>query len=156
MNVNITEKVQETNMKKVSTEELITGELECYLDGVLSCCDLDGGALDQYVTGKALDLLKKLPKEERPYAIGKALGTVNYDCINGFPYNQEENEFFLPQTEFEIDITDIILENPNDFYVKEIGGCKLAYYALNYGAFIALDLDKLEGYVQDYLTDQKN
>ena len=153
MKVNITEKVQETSMKKVSTADLVTMELESYLDGILTCCDLDGGALDQYVTGKALDLLKRLPKEERPYAIGRALGTVDYNCVNDFPYNQYANELLLPPTEFEIDITDIVLENPDDFYIKEGSGRKLAYYALNYGAFIALDIDRLEEYVNDYLAE---
>jgi len=141
---------------KVSTAELVTMELENYLDGILSGCDLDDTNLDRFVTGKALELLKRLPQSERAYAIGKVLAKPDYDCVNGFPYNQEESEFFMPPTEFEIDITHLELENPDDFYVREIGGCKLAYYAMNYGAYIALDLDKLEEYVQDYLTDQKN
>lgn len=140
-------------MKKVSTADLVTMELKTYLDGILTCCDLDNGALDQYVTGKALDALKRLPKEERPYAIGRALGTVDYNCVNPFPHKQKESEFFLPQTELEIDITDIVLESPNDFYIREVSDCKLAYYALNYGAYIDLDLNRLEKYVNDYLAD---
>jgi len=39
-----------------------------------------------------------------------------------------------------------------DFYIQKIGDCKLAYYALNYGAFIPLDLDELEKYVTEYLN----
>lgn len=143
-------------MKKISTEELITLELESYLDGVLSCFDFDDSNLDRFVTGRALELLEKLPESERAYAIGRALGTVDYDCINSFPFPQSENEFFLAPTEFEIDITHLELEEPEDFYIRKMGDCKLAYYALDYGAFIGLDLDRLAKYVTDYLTDQEN
>lgn len=140
-------------MKKVSTEELITRELESYLDGLLTGCDLDDGALGQYVTGKALELLKKLPEDERPFAIGNVLAKPDFSCINPFPYNQRGNDFLLPPTEFEIDITNMVLEGPDDFYIREVGGCNLAYYTLDYGAFITLDLDGLEKYVTDYLAD---
>ena len=140
-------------MKRISTEGLITQELKSYLDGVLSCFDFDNDSLEHYVTGRALELLKKLPEEERSYAIDKALAEPDYGCVNSFPYNQKESEFFLPPTEFEIDITNIVLENPNDFYIKEDSGRKLAYYAVSYGAFVALDIDRLEEHINDYLTD---
>jgi hypothetical protein len=143
-------------MKKISTVDLVTGELKNYLDGVLSCFNFCDSNLGQYVTGKALELLKKLPESERACAIVSALGTVDYDCINGFPYPQDEDEFLLPPTELEIDITNIALETPEDFHIEKMGDCKLAYYALDYGAFIGLDLDKLEEYVTEYLEDQKN
>jgi hypothetical protein len=143
-------------MKKISTVDLVTGELKNYLDGVLSCFNFCDSNLGQYVTGKALELLKKLPESERACAIGRALAEPDYNCINGFPYNQSDDEFLLPPTELEIDITNIALESPDDFYIQKIGDCKLAYYALDYGAFIALDLDKLEEYVTEYLEDQKN
>jgi len=58
---------------KVNTEELITAELKNYLDGVLSCLDFDNDNLEHYVTGKALELLKRLPQEERSCAIGEVL-----------------------------------------------------------------------------------
>ena len=141
-------------MKKISTEELITWELESYLDGVLSCFSLDDTNLDRFVTGKALELLEKLPESERAYAIGKVLAKPDYDCINGFPCSQGDDDFFLPSTEFEIDITRLKLESPDDFHVRKMGDCKLAYYSMDYGAFIAMDLDKLADYVSDYLADQ--
>ena len=141
-------------MKKISTETLVTCELECYLDGVLSNFSFDDTNLEQFVTGRALELLKKLPSSERSYAISKAIAAPNYDCVNGFPCNQGEDEFFLPCTEFEIDITNMKLQSPEDFFIREIGDCKLAYYSLDYGAFIALDMDKLAEYVSDYLADQ--
>ena len=140
-------------MKKVSTEELVTRELDSYLSGVLSCYRFDDGTLDRFVTGKALESIKRLPTHMRAYAIGYALGTVDYQCINGFPYPQAEDEFFLAPTEFEIDVTQLKLEEPEDFYIRKTGDCKLAYYSLNYGAFIALDLNRLEKYVNDYLAD---
>lgn len=142
----------EKEMKKVNTEELITRELESYLDGVLSCFDFNDDNLERYVTGKALELLKKLPKEERPFAIDNVLAKPDFSCINDFPYNQREDDFLLPPTEFEIDITNMALEEPDDFYIRGVGGCNLAYYALIYGAFITLDLDKLADYVSDYLN----
>ena len=143
-------------MKKVSTEELITAELENYLEGVLTCCDFDNSNLDRYVTGRALELLEKLPENERPRAISEALGTVDYGCINAFPYPQDDDEFLLPFTEFEIDITNAALESPDDFCITTgTGDCKLAYYAINYGAYIPLDLNKLEAYVSAYLTENK-
>lgn len=143
-------------MKKISTEALITWELESYLDGVLSCFDFDDSNLDRFVTGRALELLEKLPDSERSYAIGKVLAKPDYDCINSFPYPQGDNEFFLPSTEFEIDITRLKLQSPDDFCIREIGDCKLAYYALDYGVYIGLDLDKLADYVADYLAAQEN
>lgn len=143
-------------MKKVSTIDLVTWELESYLDGVLSCFDFCDGILDRFVTGGALDLLEKLPERERAYAIREAIAAPNYDCINFFPCPQGDNEFFLASTEFEIDITNIALENPDDFCIRKMGDCKLAYYALDYGAYIGLDLEKLEAYVTDFLADQEN
>lgn len=143
-------------MKKISTEELITWELESYLDGVLSCFDFCDSNLGRYVTGKALELLEKLPECERSYAISKALAAPDYDCINGFPYPQADNEFFLPCTEFEIDVTNIKLQSPEDFYIRKTGDCKLAYYSIIYGAYIGLDLNRLEKYVSDFLADQEN
>jgi len=83
---------------------------------------------------------------------GRAL---TYSCINSFPYNQRESEFFLPSTEFEIDISHLELEEPEDFYIRKTGDCKLAYYSLDYGAFIALDLDRLNQYVTGYLAENK-
>jgi len=141
-------------MEKISTIDLVTWELESYLDGILTCCDFDNDSIEQYVTGEALELLKRLPECERAYAIGSALAAPDYDCINCFPYPRGDNEFFLPPTEFEIDITDMKLESPEDFYIQKTGDCKLAYYAMEYGAFIALDLDKLADYVSNYLADQ--
>lgn len=141
-------------MKKISTEELITWELESYLDGVLSCFDFNDDNLEQYVTGKALELLKRLPESERSYAISRVISSPDYDCINGFPCNQGDDEFFLPCTELEIDISRMKLESPDDFCIRKMGDCKLAYYGIDYGAFIALDLDSLEKYVSDYLRDQ--
>lgn len=142
-------------MKKISTADLITLELESYLDGLLSCCDFDDSNLGRYVTGAALELLEKLPERERAYAISRVISSPDYDCINGFPYPQSDNEFFLPPTELEIDITNMKLEDPEDFCIRKMGDCKLAYYALDYGAFIGLDLDILEKYVTDYLTDRE-
>ncbi len=98
----------------------------------------------------------RLPREERPYAIGKVLAEPDYSCINGFPCSQGEDEFFLPPAEFEIDVTDIGLETPEGFHEERMGDCTYVYYNMDYGAFIALDLDKLEEYVTDYLEDQKN
>lgn len=143
-------------MKKISTEELTTSALESYLDGILSCFDFGDIDLDRYVTGKSRDLLEKLPESEWSYAIGRALGAVDHDCIKCFPWPQKDYEFFLPPTELEIDITHLELEEPDDFYIREVSGRKLAYCAMEYGASIALDLNRLEEYVQDYLTDQKN
>ena len=142
-------------MEKISTIDLVTWELESYLDGILTCCDFDNDSIEQYVTGKAQELLEKLPECERAYAIGSALGAVDYDCINPFPCPQGDNEFFLPGTEFEIDITDMKLESPEDFYIRKTGGCKLAYYSIDYGAFIGLDLDQINRYVTEYLAENE-
>ncbi len=140
-------------MKKTSTEELITWELKSYLDGVVSCFDFCDDNLDRFVTGAALDLLKRLPESERSYALGEVLAAPDYGCINGFPCPQSDGEFFLAPTELEIDITNIALETPEDFCIRKIGDCKLAYYALDYGAYIPLDLDGLSQYVTDYLAE---
>jgi hypothetical protein len=139
-------------MKKISTKDLIARGLESYLDDVLSCFDFNDYNLDQHVTGRARELLEKLPESERTSAISRAISRPDYGCINCFPFPQKDYEFFLPPMALEIDITNIALEEPEDFYIQKFGDRKLAYYYMDYGAFIDLDLDKLEKYITEYLN----
>lgn len=141
-------------MKKISTSDLIGWELENHLEEILTGCDF-GSNLGLYVTGDALELLEKLPESERAAAIRWVISSPDYGCICGFPYPQSDSYFFLPPTELEVDITNIKLEDPGDFYIQRIGDRKLAYYAVDYGALVALDMYKLGEHVHYYLTDQK-